>query len=78
MSYITGRIEAVNATRNSVTGGWTQLHNEQLQDLYFLPHIIGVIKIKTDEMGGACRKYRMKGFWWANVRKETKYMRGCD
>jgi hypothetical protein len=30
-----------------------------------------VIKIKTDEMGGAGSMYRMKGFWWAN-QKEKK------
>jgi hypothetical protein len=28
--------------REDVTGDWRKLHNEELHDLYFLPHIIRV------------------------------------
>jgi hypothetical protein len=30
--------------RNEVTGGWRQLHNEKLHDLYSLRNIITMIK----------------------------------
>jgi hypothetical protein len=31
-----------------------------------------VIKTKTDEMGEACSKYRMKGFWWGNTKERIQ------
>jgi hypothetical protein len=30
--------------RDEVTGDWSKLHNEELNDLYFIPSIIQVIK----------------------------------
>jgi hypothetical protein len=30
--------------REEETGDWRQLHNEELHDLYFLSHVIRVIK----------------------------------
>jgi hypothetical protein len=30
--------------RDEVTVEWRKLHNEELNDLYFLPNIIGVIR----------------------------------
>jgi hypothetical protein len=30
--------------RDEVTGGWRKLHNEELQNLYSSPSIIGMIK----------------------------------
>jgi hypothetical protein len=30
--------------REEVTGDWRRLHNEELNDLYFLPNIVRVIK----------------------------------
>jgi hypothetical protein len=32
--------------RNEVTGEWRKLHNEKLSDLYFLPNIMKVIKLR--------------------------------
>jgi hypothetical protein len=30
--------------RDEVTGGWRQLHNEELRNLYALPNIVEMIK----------------------------------
>jgi hypothetical protein len=30
--------------REEVIGGWRKLHNEDLRDLYFSPHIVTVLK----------------------------------
>jgi hypothetical protein len=32
--------------KNEVTGGWIELHNEELNDLYSLPSIIRMIKLR--------------------------------
>jgi len=39
---------------DEVTGEWRRLHNEELNDLYFLPNIGRVIKIEKNKMGRAC------------------------
>jgi hypothetical protein len=46
--------------REEVTGEWRKLHNEDLNDLYFSPNIIRVIKIEN-EMGRACGTYWGRG-----------------
>jgi hypothetical protein len=33
--------------REEVTGEWTKLHNEELNDLYSTPYIVQVIKSRT-------------------------------
>jgi hypothetical protein len=40
--------------RYEETGGWRKLHNEELHDFYPSPCIIRIIKVKKDEIGGAC------------------------
>jgi hypothetical protein len=40
--------------RDKVTGDWRRLHNERLNDLYFSPNTVRVIK---NEMGGACSRH---------------------
>jgi len=40
-----------------VTGEWRKLHNEELNDLYSLPHIVRVVKFETNEMGRAYGAY---------------------
>jgi hypothetical protein len=43
--------------QTQVTGEWRKLHNEELNDLYFLPNIVRVVKKKKNEMGWACGAY---------------------
>ena len=43
--------------RDEVTGEWTKLHNEELNDLYCSPSIVRGDKIKNNEMGGACSPF---------------------
>jgi hypothetical protein len=55
--------------REEVTGEWRELHNEKLNDQYYSPNIIWVIKIEKNEMGGVCRTYGgeercIQGFGW--------------
>ena len=37
--------------RDEVTGEWRKLHNEELNDLYCSPNIVGVIKSKMGWRG---------------------------
>jgi hypothetical protein len=39
---------------DEVTGKWRRTDKEELYDLYCSPSIVWVIKIKKNEMGGAC------------------------
>jgi len=43
--------------RDEVMREWRRLHNEELNDLYFSPNIVRVIKIGKNEMGWACGAY---------------------
>jgi hypothetical protein len=38
--------EMFGPKRDEVTGEWRKLHNEELTDLYSLPNIIQVIKLR--------------------------------
>jgi hypothetical protein len=63
--------------RDEVTREWRKLHNEGRNDLYSSPNIIRVIKIETNEMGGAYSTYGGEesklytGFWWGNLRQRN-------
>ena len=59
--------------RDEVTGEWRELHNEELNDLYFSPNIVRAIKsrkrwaeheARMGERRGVCA-----GFWWGNLRE---------
>ena len=39
-------------TRDEVTGEWSKLHNEELNDQYFSPNIIRVMKSKRKRQAG--------------------------
>jgi hypothetical protein len=53
--------------RDEVTGEWRQLHNEELNDLYFSPNIVRVIKSRRMRWAGhVARMGRVEvytGFW---------------
>jgi hypothetical protein len=38
--------------RDEVTGEWTNLHNEELNDMYFLPNIVRVVKSRRMRWAG--------------------------
>jgi hypothetical protein len=64
--------------RDEVTGEWRKLHNEELNDLYFSPHIIRVIKLGRMRWVGHVNVWGKgevyTGFWWGNLRK-TDHMK---
>ena len=48
--------------RDEVTGEWRKLHNEELNDLYFSPDIVPVIKLKRMRWAGlVARKGERRG-----------------
>ena len=44
--------------RDEVTGEWRKLHNEELNDLYSLPHIVRVIKWRRMRLTGHVARVR--------------------
>jgi hypothetical protein len=38
--------------RNDMTAGWRKLHNEELRDLYSLPNIIRMTKLRRMRLAG--------------------------
>jgi hypothetical protein len=61
---------------DEVTGEWRKLHNEELNDLYFLPNIIQVIKSRRMRWAGHVACMRYTGFWWGNLR-ERDHLKDC-
>jgi hypothetical protein len=41
--------------KDEVTGGWRKEHNEELHDLYSLPSIIRIIKLRMRRVGQVAR-----------------------
>jgi hypothetical protein len=44
--------------RDEVTGEWRKLHNEELNDLYFLPNIVRVVKSRRMRWAGHVARMR--------------------
>jgi hypothetical protein len=58
--------------RDEVTRDWRKLHNEELNDLYYSPNIVWVIKLRRMKWAGhaVCMERRVyTGFWWGNLRE---------
>jgi hypothetical protein len=52
-----------------VTGVWRKLHNEELNDLYYSPNIIQVIKSRRMRWAGYVVRIDelYTGVWWGNL-----------
>ena len=59
--------------RDEVTGEWRRLHNEELNDLYFSPNIVRVIKSRRITWAGHVARMSEErwciGSWWGNRRE---------
>jgi len=59
--------------RNEVTGEWRKLHNEYLNDLYFSPNIIRVVKYRIMRWVGHVERIGRgevyTEFWWVNLKE---------
>ena len=61
--------------RDEVTGEWRRLRNEELNDLYFSPNIVRVIKWRRMRRAGDAARMGMErgciGSWWGNRRERN-------
>ena len=59
--------------RDEVMGEWRRLHNEELNDLYFSPSIVWVIKWRRMRWAGHVARMGEErgciGSWWGNGRE---------
>jgi hypothetical protein len=59
--------------RDEVTGEWSKLHNEELNDLYSSFNVVRMIKLRIIRWAGHVarmgRGETYKGFWWGNLRE---------
>jgi hypothetical protein len=61
--------------RDELTGGWRQLHNEELHDLYSSPSVIRMIKSRRMRLVGHVAHTRrgMHIGFWLQSRKERDH-----
>jgi len=63
--------------RDEVTGDWRKLHNEVLNDVYYSPNIVRVIKSRRMRWAGHVarmgRGEAYTGFWWGDRRERDHW-----
>ena len=63
--------------RDGVTEEWRKLHNEELNDLYCSPNIVGVIKSRRMRWAGHVARMEegrgVQKFWWGNLRERDHW-----
>jgi len=57
---------------DEVTGEWRNLHNEALNDLYFSPNIVRVIKTKKMSWTRHVARVGDTRVWWGNLRERNQ------
>jgi len=61
--------------RDEVKGEWRRLHNEELNDLYFSPNIVRVIKSRrmrwAEHMARMGEERGCIGSWWGSRRERN-------
>jgi hypothetical protein len=59
--------------RDKVTGEWRKLHNKELKDLFSLPNIVRVLKLRRMRWAGhLAHMERIEvctGCWWGSLRE---------
>jgi hypothetical protein len=59
--------------RDEMTGEWRKLHNEELRDLYSLPSIIRIFKLRRMRWAGHVARSGRRGtrisYWWESQRE---------
>jgi hypothetical protein len=59
--------------RDEVTGGWRKLHNEELQNLYYSPNVISIIKSGRMRWEGHVARMGRRGmhivYWWESLKE---------
>jgi len=57
--------------RDDVEREWRKVRNEELNDLYFKPNIIWLMISRL--MMWTVHVARIRGFWWGNLRKRSRF-----
>jgi hypothetical protein len=61
--------------RDEVTGGWSELHNEELHNLYSSPSIIRMIKSRSIRRAGHVARMGRRGmhigYWWKSPKERA-------